>query len=264
MLSLAVLSFGSEIPIQTLDMNLNRGANFAIESILPGEISEVEVDHITLKGPFTYDEEISEIQDLIYLFLTGEGTFYSRDTKKQIEKESIAVATSATSVRIKVPRWETLHFIRIKKLLSEKDFQDIASFPPENRGELYFKTFLECEAYTEKIKSPNTVSRTILPKDHIPRVAMGTVQAPGPDAVGAHEHGMLEQLFLGLSNNQITVHADGINCDFGEYDILHIPRGSSHGVSVEDNNQMYYVWMDFFMTKEGQVWLKTHKSMDDK
>jgi hypothetical protein len=28
---------------------------------------------------------------------------------------------------------------------------------------------------------------------------------------------------------------------------------------VEENKKMYYMWMDFFLTREGQEWLKTHK-----
>ena len=87
---------------------------------------------------------------------------------------------------------------------------------------------------------------------------MGTVHTTGPDAVGAHKHPMLEQLFLGLSGNQCTVHADGFTQAFVEYDLLHIPLGSLHGVEVADKHTMYYIWMDFFLHKDGEEWLKTH------
>jgi quercetin dioxygenase-like cupin family protein len=126
---------------------------------------------------------------------------------------------------------------------------------------MYFTSFEDCEAYTEKIKSPNTVSRTVLPKDYIPRVAMGTVQTKGPDAVGAHEHPMLDQLFLGLAGSKVTVFADDETTEFNEFELLHIPIGSSHGVSVKANETMYYLWMDFFLTKHGEEWLKTHKKI---
>jgi len=88
---------------------------------------------------------------------------------------------------------------------------------------------------------------------------MGTVQTIGPDKVAAHKHPMLEQLFLGLSKNNCIVYADDDKVNFPEHSILHIPLGSSHSVSVEKDDIMYYVWMDFFLDKKGEQWLKTHK-----
>jgi len=34
--------------------------------------------------------------------------------------------------------------------------------------------------------------------------------------------------------------------------------GSRHSVSVEKEETMYYVWMDFFIDKKGEDWLLTH------
>lgn len=92
---------------------------------------------------------------------------------------------------------------------------------------------------------------------------MGTVQAKGPDEVGAHEHAMLEQLFLSLSKNNCVVYADDAKVNFAQHTLLHIPLGSRHSVSVEQDEMMYYVWMDFFLDKQGEEWLKTHKVNDD-
>ena len=87
---------------------------------------------------------------------------------------------------------------------------------------------------------------------------MGTVQTKGPDSVGAHKHPMLEQLFLGLAGNNCTVYADDAKVDLPEHAVLHIPLGSSHSVSVEQDETLYYVWMDFFLDKKGEEWLETH------
>ena len=92
---------------------------------------------------------------------------------------------------------------------------------------------------------------------------MGTVETKGPDKVAAHEHPMLEQLFLGLSKNNCIVYADDGKVDFPEYSVLHIPLGSRHSVSVEKDEVMYYVWMDFFIDKKGEQWLQTHKVDSD-
>jgi hypothetical protein len=30
---------------------------------------------------------------------------------------------------------------------------------------------------------------------------------------------------------------------------------------VNEGKEMYYVWMDFFLDKKGEEWLKTHKAI---
>ena len=91
-----------------------------------------------------------------------------------------------------------------------------------------------------------------------------SVEIKGPDEVGAHQHAMLDQLFLGLTDNDIVVHADNRSVSFKSYSLLHIPIGSNHWMTVDNNKKMYYLWMDFFLTKEGQQWLKTHKPISKK
>jgi len=195
----------------------------------------------------------------IFLFIKGNGVLSADTLRFSLEPETIAIPSAFRSVRVEVGENDTLHFLHFIKQLTPEDLEDLASFPVENKYDIYFTRFSDCEAYTEKIKSPNTVSRTVLPADIIPRVSLGTVETKGPDAVGAHEHAMLDQLFLGLTGNDVTVHADDLSSHFTEYSLLHIPIGSSHWVTVEENKKMYYMWMDFFLTREGQEWLKTHK-----
>ncbi len=165
------------------------------------------------------------------------------------------------NLTIQAEKNDTLHFLKISSKLTEQDKLDLKTFPKENTEKIYFKKFTDCEAYTEPIKSPKTVSRTIFPNKYIPRIAMGTVQASGPDKVDPHEHAMLEQLFLGLAGNDITVSADDAKANLPEYSLLHIPLGSSHGVKVDQGKEMYYIWMDFFLDKKGEEWLKTHNAI---
>lgn len=253
----------TKINIQKLIMKLPPDSNHFNEILLPGEIAETEVIHTILAGPFSLSEELLETEDKIFLFIKGKGILKAGDGNYQIEQESIAFATSIDTITINVVDGDTLHSIIINKNLSKKDLINLKSFPENNREKVYFKKYEDCEAYTEKIKSPNTVSRTVLPNNHVPRVAMGTVETIGPDEVGAHEHPMLDQLFLGLSNNDVMVNADDKSVHFPEYSILHIPIGSSHWVKVEEDKKKYYQWIDFFLTKDGEEWLKTHKQLDD-
>jgi len=248
-----------DILVQTMTMQMPDEEKVFTEELLPGEIAETKIEHIAYVGPTLQNLKLSSENANMFIFIKGTGTLTADTSSFNLVPESIAVPMTYKDIKIEVQEGEELHFVRFTKKLSEQDIEDLKEFPAENKYDIYFTRFEDCEPYTEKIKSPNTVSRTVLPEDIIPRVALGTVEAPGPDEVGAHEHPMLDQLFLGLTDNDIVVHADNKSAHFKAYSLLHIPIGSSHWVTVEENKKMYYMWMDFFLTKEGQEWLKTHK-----
>lgn len=248
-----------EIIVQEFQMELTGESPTFSEELLKGEIEGTTIKHTAFAGPINESISLSEGYVNIFIFIKGNGMLQSDSSSFQLEPESIAIPFASNNITIEVPDGDTLHFLQFTKELSEQDKEDMISFPEENKYDIYFTRFSDCEPYTEKIKSPNTTSRTVLPADIIPRVALGTVETIGPDEVGAHEHAMLDQLFLGLTDNDVTVHADGSSTEFKAYSLLHIPIGSTHWVKVDENKKMYYLWMDFFLTKEGQDWLKTHK-----
>lgn len=251
-----------EIPIQQLNMSTPAPGTVAVESLLPGEVKEVIAEHVSLSGPIAHEEPGKTNHETIFLFLSGRGSFNQANRSFKIDGETIARAPLGSAVMIDVPEGETVHYIRIRKELQPEDLRDMESYTPESRSEVYFKKFRDCQAYTEAIKSPKTVSRTLLPEGRVTRVAMGTVETIGPDEVGAHRHPMLDQLFLGLAENDVIVHADEHQAAFTAYSLLHIPLGATHWVTASEGRKLYYVWMDFFLSKEGQEWLKTHKPVD--
>ncbi len=248
------------IVTQNLQMQIPLGETSFIEELLAGEIADTKIDHVAYLGPTAKTMNLKEGYVTMFLVVKGHGKIQADTITRNLTPESIAIPlNNMEQVQFQVPDGETLHFLRFSKKLSTQDLDDLKNFPAENKYDLFFTRFIDCEPYTEKIKSPNTVSRTVLPADIVPRVALGTVEAMGSDAVGAHEHPMLDQLFLGLTDNDITVHANDASTQLKAYSLLHIPIGSSHWVTVEENKKMNYMWMDFFLTKEGQEWLKTHK-----
>jgi len=261
MVLISSLLHAQEIPIEHLGMQLNENKSQHSKTVLENEIGGIKVEHITLTKNVTKKEQTEQGFKFIYLFIKGKGTVIADKKSYSIVPETIAVPGSLQNVSINVAKNDTLHYLKIASKLTAQDKIDIKEFPKENTQKIYFAKFTDCEAYTEPIKSPNTISRTILPNKYIPRIAMGTVETKGPDKVGAHEHGMLEQLFLGLTDNNVIVYADKAFVDFPAYSILHIPLGSSHSVEVKKGNKMYYVWMDFFLDKKGEEWLKTHKKI---
>lgn len=260
-LETASISSQSKIPIENLKIQLEEKTGAYSKSILKNEIKGINVNHIAITGHI--NEIATNDFKTIYLFIKGEGNIAASGESYEIVPETIFLPNAVKNIQIKTAENDTLHFLKISSKLTEQDLLDLEEFPVDNTQKPYYAKFTDCESYTEPIKSPNTVSRTILPNKYIPRIAMGTVQTKGPDRVGFHEHPMLEQLFLGLSKNNSIVYADDDQINFPEYSVLHIPLGSSHSVSVDKDEVMYYVWMDFFRDKKGEEWLKTHKTKDD-
>lgn len=251
-----------QIPIEHLTMNLSVDQKVREKIVLEKEIPGIQVQHVTLTGK-TINYTTKNRQKDIYLFISGNGKVTAGDTNFEIVPETILLPNSINTIAVQATVNDTLNFLKISSNLTNQDIKDLNEFPKENTQHVYYRKFIDCEAYTEPIKSPNTVSRTILPNKYLPRIAMGTVQTKGPDKVAPHEHGMLEQLFLGLTDNKVIVYADDAQVDFPEHSILHIPLGSSHSVEALDGDEMYYVWMDFFRDKAGEEWLKTHNTVEE-
>ncbi|QEG36470.1 hypothetical protein Pr1d_37840 [Bythopirellula goksoeyrii] len=244
---------------QQFTMNTLTAGEVLIEPLLTGEIPGVEATHIAVAGPASYSESANDDHALVLLFVDGKGKLEFQGKDYELVPETIAMPISNDKLTVHVEDGDTLHGLVIRKQYSEQDIEDMKEFAARDSDGIYLKKFTDCESYKEAIKSPKTTSRTVLPKDHISRCAMGTVETMGPDEVGAHRHAMLDQLFLGLSKNDSIVITDDTETPFPEFSLLHIPLGSLHGVRVEDGKRMYYMWMDFFLTKEGEEWLKTHK-----
>lgn len=234
-----------------------------VSPVLRGEIAGVVTELVSIVGPCRYTPPVTAQVEVVWLFLRGRASLETHGQPFAIAGEAIARAPLGWNWQIDVAMGERLDALRVQRILTDDDRCELARFPQNNAGP-YVKRFADCPAYREAIKSPKTVSRTLLPQDHVPRMAAGTVETTGPDAVGSHRHPMLEQLFLGLKDNDITVTADAASARLAEYSLLHIPLGSSHGASVHEGKRLHYVWMDFFITKEGQEWLKMHKPVESK
>ena len=92
---------------------------------------------------------------------------------------------------------------------------------------------------------------------------MGSVETIGPDEVGEHSHPMLEQVFLGMKNCRCTVWANSNKALLAENMLLHIPLGSKHKVLVKEGDVLSYLWMDFFLSLEGEKYINDQHHMED-
>jgi len=247
-----------EIPIKNLTIDLKENDGHYSKSIFDRQIKGIHIEHVVISPDNTFMDYAQAGIKSLYLFFKGRGSIIIADNTYDAIPESILLPNNLNQFTIHTNKNDSLHYLKISSQLSTEDLMDIKEFPKANTQQLYYTTFDNCQSYTEPIKSPNTISRTILPNKYIPRIAMGTVKTKGPDKVGKHKHPMLEQLFLGLSENNCTVYADGATQTLTEYSLLHIPLGSTHSVEVAEGQTLYYVWMDFFLNKEGEQWLETH------
>lgn len=252
------------IPIEKLQEPAKIPGRVSVREVLPGTIHDVKTEYVSIVGPGRFQEHNHDGQEAVWLCVGGSTSLKTRDQTFAVKDETIAYAPEGWLWEIEVPKGETLLALRITKQLSVDDKNDLKSaLYVGNNAAPYVKTFNECIPYSEAIKSSKTISRTLLPEYFVPRLSIGTVETTGPDQVGRHKHPMLEQLFLGLRENNSVVTADDAKILFPPLSILHIPLGSMHGTQVADGNTLYYVWMDFFTTREGQQWLQNHKPVTE-
>jgi quercetin dioxygenase-like cupin family protein len=133
----------------------------------------------------------------------------------------------------------------------------------DNFDTLYIKALADCPTYKEDIKSDKTLNRMILPEGLVPRFAMGSVETEGPDEVGEHDHPMLDQIFFGLKGCKCSCFANGEETVLTENMMLHIPLASKHYVSVAEGDKLAYIWMDFFLTLEGEKYMGEQHQVEE-
>jgi quercetin dioxygenase-like cupin family protein len=230
------------------------------KNVLPGEIPGIRTTALSLASGVPHRESPSVDEDRVYLVLAGNGNFIAGGKKYSVMRETIAHFPLGWDVDIEASSAQGLDILILYLTLIPADREDLSAHPDLSQA-AYVKTFQECEPYREKIKSPKTISRTLLPKNVVPRMAIGTVETTGPDKVDAHRHPMLEQYFLGLETNDIVVVHNGTQTPLKANELFHIPTGSNHGVRVAKGRKLYYVWMDFFQDRKGLEWLNEHKPL---
>ena len=234
------------------------GSPAVVTDVLAGEVPGIRASLVSLGPGGRHVEGRSDAEDKVYLVLEGQGVVVADGAPVPVERQTIVRLPVGAHSELAAAANSTLDVLVLRHTLTDEDRVDLAAHP-ENQVSPYVRKFSECPTYGEAIKSAKTTSRTLLPKDIVPRMSIGTVETEGPDRVAPHAHPMLEQFFLGLDRNDIVVHADGEQTSLGANELLHIPLGSQHGAEVAEGKKLHYVWMDFFRDREGLLWLETHK-----
>ncbi len=248
---------------QSLDLGGEAGERSAVylNPVFPGEVDELAIEVVSIAGRCAYLQTGREdIYDLL-LVISGNAIVTSADYLLNACAEQIVRFPHGRSYRIDVPPGSGFRCVRLRKTLTTEDIDMIRRDSDSHSG-LYARKFVECPSYSEEIKSPKTVNRMLLPEGYVPRFCMGSVETVGPDAVECHEHPMLDQLFLGLKGCRCTCHAGSEAGLLLENTFLRVPLGSRHSVSVAPDDTLSYIWMDLFLTSEGQRYISEQHAMN--
>ncbi len=242
------------ISIAKLD-NLPAGSS----ELLPGEVNGSAITRHVLAPGQSISRKGQRDRDGIFFVVSGHVDVVLADQRTE--------AAALTLIRFPYGKdWtattsEKSCLLEISRILDDGDQCALAS-DPAKQAALLLRNIAECPTYRENIKSEKTVNRMLLPEGYVPRLCMGTVQTQGPDDVGAHEHPMLDQLFMGLAGCRCTVHADHDTALLEEGHLLHVPLASRHRVSVAEGDLLHYMWIDFFETLEGEAYMAQAHTMD--
>ncbi len=250
---------------ETLLINRLEGApsgSFLKTTVFEDEVLDVIIEFVSITGRYLLEEPPGADVIDVLLTIDGTGLLEVNSNIQRINSSTIARIPYLSGYSIGTGEDEKLSFIRIRRLLDEKDVQVIKS-RIESYKILYIKALSDCPTYKEDIKSEKTLNRMILPEGLVPRLAMGSVETAGPDEVSEHEHPMLDQIFLGLKGCRCSCYADGEETLLIENMMLHIPLGSGHYVSVADRDKLAYVWMDFFLNLEGEKYMGEQHRMEE-
>lgn len=225
-----------------------------------GEIRDSTVILHTLASGECIFREGQLDRDGILFIISGNIDILSGDNKDSV--------TSMTLIRFPYGKdWEVkaLEKTRLLEIIRVLDDDDRLVLEKDRRkhDKLLLRNINKCPTYLEEIKSKKTINRMLLPEGNVPRLCIGTVQSKGPDEVGAHEHPMLDQLFLGLTDCHCTIHAEEQMAVLEEWLILHIPLASRHRVSVLSGDSLHYMWIDFFATIDGEKYMTEAHKMNE-
>jgi len=230
--------------------------------VLENEIKDVLIEFISIKGFHLFEEQEQFGFMDVLLTIKGKGLLQVNKNNYEINTRTIARIPYSEKYNIRVDEGKEFSFIRLRKLLDSEDIKVIKKSIKDFRT-LYIKALSDCPTYKEDIKSEKTLNRMILPEGLVPRFAMGSVETEGPGEVGEHEHPMLDQVFFGLQDCRCNCFADGEKTVLTENMMLHIPLGSKHYVSVAGGNKLAYIWMDFFLTLEGEKYMGEQHQIEE-
>jgi len=159
---------GQGIPLVNLPIQLPDNTQVYSKSILENEIQDIHVEHVAIAAKSAIADHSKSGYKTIYLFIKNTGIVVAENTQYEIVPETIFLPNEVDRIEIKSASSSALHYLKISCKLSAEDQLELQALPAENTQSVYYAKFSDCQSYSEAIKSPNTVSRTILSNEYIP------------------------------------------------------------------------------------------------
>lgn len=221
--------------------------------ILPNEIKGAATYMVTVPSGDRLEISSANSQQVINFLVTGAGGVTTGELSETINRLTVFAAMPGTPVVLTAEKDCCLLQIRMDIDPGELKGLEEDTFP-------VLRPYENCGHYRDYFKSEKTVSRTLIPPFKLPRFSMGSVQTTGPDQIQPHAHPVLDQLFFSFAENNCELLIDGEAFHFGGNCLLHIPRGSEHGIDATAGQTVHYLWVDFFEKSEDMEYLvRTHK-----
>ena len=207
------------IPTQKLtDLRQSKQNSINDLVILPSAIDGMRTLLHTLQPNETRTFAAKEKLASAFLFTRGTGDIRSEQELYAVHEISFFAPQHGAPFTVTAGPASVIEILELEIVFDENDMEELQSYADKYP---YFVSYSDCSTYSEKIKSPKTVSRTLMPEHTFPRLCVGSVETTGDDHVAAHKHPMLEQLFFGLEANETIVHADELSTAFGEDELLY-------------------------------------------
>ncbi len=181
----------------------------------------------------------------IFLLICGSVIFENDSVSFEAFKKGIFIGKPGAIVHVRCQA--DAQILELQRFVTEEEWD----FLRDSHQLPFFQNYEKAPRYREEGKSEKTINRMLIPQRIIPRFAMGSVETHGKDYVAKHRHPMLEQYFFSFQENNCSVLIDDKQYPYPGNTLLHIPLGSNHGISSEENQQIHYVWMDFLFGEEG-------------
>lgn len=218
------------------------------DCLMDGEIEGTRISRFMLEAEEEISFSICDRFARVLLVLSGEAAVQPARGILSLHERGSYVQAPLEEVCIRAQKKTLL--LELCRNITGVEFQAYS------QGALpLFTSYEKAPTYREDCKSEKTVSRMLIPARTIPRFAMGSVETTGDDQVEEHAHPMLEQFFLGVSDNNCTLMIDGVPYPFGPHTLLHIPLGSTHGVCSKGDQKIHYIWMDFLFDETGLAYM---------
>lgn len=219
--------------------------------ILAGEIEGANTYYHAVA---TGEELVLAAKPLCYhvLFMTdGKASLCSNGEWTLLTTRTLYAADLGEGVTMKAE--EDSHFFEIEMVANADDLKKAEQYKTPFP---IVQKYAECEQYWDTSKTQKTINRIILEQENIPRLAMGSVESIGPDAVTPNNHPTVDQLFFTFSENETELIINDEKMDLGGNILLHIPVGADHGSDVADGKHMHYIWCDFLLEDECVEYLR--------